>query len=410
MSTLGSFSLPLLCVFALVIATAAPVSAGATAGSADVITVGDSEDAEFASIQAAVDAASPGDTIQVEPGVYREQVTVDVPITLVAARGAMLNGSTLGDNAVGIALRVEDKVVVDGFTVTDYNIGIEGDGNDVDDWVVRNTTIENASWMAVSAGGTTGDWRLRNVTIRDSQNGIYARSSDGAWRVTDTTIRNVTDGDGIDALTARGGWVLDNVTVRGVDHVGVMASYNDGDWRIRNSTIDGATVGVAATSTSGNWSVSGSSFRNTSVSESIDFWQPRLKEGVAIDASNTNGSWAVHHTRFANNSEGDIVAENADPAGNATRNRFDESPADACTGNVDCSQPLPSETEQSPTPTPSATPVPTQSSTPNPSPATQSDSTETSKEATLDFEGLGLLSVAVGGLIAVALAVRYRRE
>lgn len=414
MTTQGSFRNSLLCAFALVVVATAPASVATATGSAGVITVGDSDDAEFTSVQAAVDAASSGDTIHVEPGVYREQVTVDTAVTLIAPRGATLNGSTLGEYARGVKIRTDGKTVVEGFTITGYSVGIDGDGNEVGNWVVRNTTVTNTSWAGVSGGSTTGDWHLRNVTIRDSQNGIYARSSDGAWRVTDTTIRNITSGDGVDALAATGDWVLDNVTVREADHVGFMASHNAGDWRIQNSTIDGATVGVAATSATGNWTVSGSNIRNTSVSERYDFWQPRLTEGVGIDASKTNGSWAVHRTQFVNNSEGAIVAENADPAGNATHNRLGESTSEACVGNVTCSQPLPTETEQSRTPTPSATPVRTLSPTPPTPPtpaASQSDGTEITPQGALGVDGPGgLLSVAVVGLVAAALAVRYRRR
>jgi len=44
-------------------------------------------DADFSSIQAAVDAAAPGDTIEVCPGTYREQVTIDKDnLTLVSEK------------------------------------------------------------------------------------------------------------------------------------------------------------------------------------------------------------------------------------------------------------------------------------------------------------------------------------
>src|SRR5262245_60739123 len=40
---------------------------------------------QFATIQAAVDAANPGDTIRVAAGVYREQVTIGADVTNVGA-------------------------------------------------------------------------------------------------------------------------------------------------------------------------------------------------------------------------------------------------------------------------------------------------------------------------------------
>src|SRR5438128_1378228 len=42
--------------------------------------------AGFTSIQAAVDAAHPGDTIRVSPGTYNESVTVDKKLTIIGAQ------------------------------------------------------------------------------------------------------------------------------------------------------------------------------------------------------------------------------------------------------------------------------------------------------------------------------------
>ena len=46
-------------------------------------TVGHGSGSEFATIQAAIDAATPGDIIQVEPGDYNEVLTVKDDIFLV---------------------------------------------------------------------------------------------------------------------------------------------------------------------------------------------------------------------------------------------------------------------------------------------------------------------------------------
>ena len=56
------------------------VSAGV--GAAATLTVDDSGDADYTSIQAAVDAASAGDVISVCDGAYTENVTVNKSITI----------------------------------------------------------------------------------------------------------------------------------------------------------------------------------------------------------------------------------------------------------------------------------------------------------------------------------------
>ena len=69
---------------------------------------------DYGSIQAAVDAVSPGDTIEISPGVYTENVTVDRSITLVAAAYDQINprnNSVILDGAGGVVIRVSGGVV-----------------------------------------------------------------------------------------------------------------------------------------------------------------------------------------------------------------------------------------------------------------------------------------------------------
>jgi nitrous oxidase accessory protein NosD len=58
--------------------------------------------AGYTSIQAAVTAASPGDTIRICPGVYVEQVSIDKSLTLSAENGAILMPSSLQSNSTSL--------------------------------------------------------------------------------------------------------------------------------------------------------------------------------------------------------------------------------------------------------------------------------------------------------------------
>ena len=73
-------------------------------------------------IQAAVDAADPGDTIRVPSGTYAESVLVTEPgITIKGPRGAVLDGTGLG-LGFGIRVRSLDGSRLDGFTLDGLTI------------------------------------------------------------------------------------------------------------------------------------------------------------------------------------------------------------------------------------------------------------------------------------------------
>lgn len=92
--------------------------------------------AAYASLQAAVDAARPGDRITVCPGTYREQVRIAKPLQLVARSGAVLAPADMTANttnafsgaAIAAALLVEDAapVVIEGLTVDASANGLAG--------------------------------------------------------------------------------------------------------------------------------------------------------------------------------------------------------------------------------------------------------------------------------------------
>jgi len=53
-------------------------------------------------LQAAVDAAPPGQTVRVSPGVYKEMVRITKPLTLLCESGAVIDGEGIRDNGIAI--------------------------------------------------------------------------------------------------------------------------------------------------------------------------------------------------------------------------------------------------------------------------------------------------------------------
>lgn len=316
------------------------LAAGATPGAAhggDVLVVDDDGDAEYARISAALADADDGDTVRVRPGTYRERLRITGDVTVVAPRGATLNGSTLRTPgpavaSVGVdASGTDGTWTVAGFRFVDYTIAVDATGAD-GGWTLRDVAIENASWVAVSAPNADGDWTVRNLSVRTAETGLKATGAGGDW-----TVRNASiTGLGFAALTATGAegdWTVANTTVGNVP-VGVSAAHTSGNWTLRDVRVSGVAVGVGAVNASGDWTVVRTTIRNVTASERYDFLQPPHREGVAIHAARTTGRWTVRNATIEGR-QADVDATEADPAGRTTNVDWAASGPD-CTGNVTC--------------------------------------------------------------------------
>ena len=113
---------------------------GGTALDPDVVVSKDGN-GDFGRIQPAVDAAGAGESVLVRGGTYSEEVVVDAPVRLVG-RGAVLDGSPLGESSTGIRLQAGVEADVEGFTIRNYEVGI-GDGGADDVRIADSRFVEN---------------------------------------------------------------------------------------------------------------------------------------------------------------------------------------------------------------------------------------------------------------------------
>jgi hypothetical protein len=114
---------------------------------------------EYDTIQAAVDAASPGDLVLISPGTYKESVTVETDELTI--RGLDRDG-----------------VILDGGFELDYGIRVTG----ADGVVVENMTAQNYAFHGFFWTGVEGFRGSYLTAIRNGDYGVYAfQSTNGLW-------------------------------------------------------------------------------------------------------------------------------------------------------------------------------------------------------------------------------------
>jgi nitrous oxidase accessory protein len=126
---------------------------------------------ETSPLQARVDAAPPGSTVEVGPGTYAGDLFVDKPVTLVGKGRPLLLGS--GSGSV-VRVRAEN-VTIEGFDI---------DGREGGD------LAKDSAGIHVSAHGAL----LRDNRIRGCVFGVYLREANGV-RVESCTIRGIPGRD-----------------------------------------------------------------------------------------------------------------------------------------------------------------------------------------------------------------------
>lgn len=156
---------------AALLAAALALAAGGMEVPAAANIEGRPAEAERSPLQALVDAAAPGSSLEIGPGEYRGAVVIDKPLRLVGrGRPRLLRA---GDGSV-VRVRA-DGVVVEGFDVDGL------DGGDLG---------RDASGVHVAARQAV----VRDVRVRGTVFGIYLRSANGS-RVEGCTVRGIPGRD-----------------------------------------------------------------------------------------------------------------------------------------------------------------------------------------------------------------------
>ncbi|WP_425618157.1 NosD domain-containing protein [Anatilimnocola sp. NA78] len=166
-------------------------------------------------IQRAVNAASPGDTVRVEAGTYNENVAVNkTGVQLLGAGAAMTSivGQLVGAGVNTVQLSAAD-VVLDGFTITrllgvnENNIGV-GLSSLAGIEVRNNVITGNRTAIYVNGGSSV---TITGNVIDDNRTGIlFADATHGTHTITENAITNNRT-FGVLLLPSITGWSADTV-------------------------------------------------------------------------------------------------------------------------------------------------------------------------------------------------------
>jgi hypothetical protein len=181
---------------------------------------------EYPTIQAAVDAAQPGDLVRIGPGTYHEHVVVGP-----AKRDVVLRGTD------------RNRVILDGDDGARYvGIAVHADGVAVENLTVRGFASDGVLFTpAKDARKPLNGWRASFVTA--ANNGLH----------------------GIDALGARGG-TIDHVWASGHGAAGLRIGHcQPCDSLVTDSVAERGMAGFEGTDSGGNIVVARSFFRDNRV-------------------------------------------------------------------------------------------------------------------------------------------------
>lgn len=199
------------------------------------------------SIQAIIDAAQSGDTVNIPPGIYSEQLLIDKPLTLVGPDPAM--GEAVVD-AAGMAalptlLVTSSQVTVRLITFQNgpgqgIRVGTAAYPN-LEEVLIENCIVKGHNLSGImninsSAMDVVGNLIENNGAISSFERaGIFLRPH-GKMRIANNRVR-ANNGDGVYAEGSIAGLLIENNTIEDESFSGITLA-----WDEQNVAIEGNTI------------------------------------------------------------------------------------------------------------------------------------------------------------------------
>jgi len=209
--------------------------------------------AEYPSIQQAVDAASDGDTILVQKGIYEENIILDKNVNLKGIDWPVINGKYSKGNAntIQFAYLGDGAGKIEGFVVTGGGVGGLGHGLNVWDSSpeIYNNIIHgnNHNGIGIHGKGTlTSKTKIHNNLIYDNGLGIGNGLGSSAYIYNNKIFNNKVVGIGCRGLSLpriEGNYIYENRI--GIGTREVSSPYIIGNHIYNN--VNGIVIGLTST-------------------------------------------------------------------------------------------------------------------------------------------------------------------
>jgi parallel beta-helix repeat protein len=221
----------------LLLAAVALILCAALAVPASAATLSVGAGGQFDTIQQAVDAAKPGDTVLVAAGTYAENVAVNKPLTIAAADQSARPTVKAADPGKDVLLLTSSGVHIDGLALVGGASGVEL--QHTSNCVVTNCIVNGNMFGVYMVGATANE--VSNNNLNSNGFGIYLDESSGN-KLSGNSALHETGGGG--KATYSDGIYLyysdsNNVTQNNlsVNHVYGISLFHSSDNNISNNTI-----------------------------------------------------------------------------------------------------------------------------------------------------------------------------
>jgi len=281
---------------------------------------------EGMSLQAAVDAASSGDTIVIDEGVHVGDVTIDKGLTILGAnQGLAGNDGSRGTESTldgDWTIATTEAVVINGVQFLNNNGASQSDSLTVN--AGANATITNSQFISTVAGGGTGGTHDRAITTQvlgtatlDITNNLFAGDgtfSDGAKYSTAAWGRGIWLNDSDNATVNITGNTFQNTrTAVNLENYSELSTIVSG-----NTIVDaGSGFSIGLPTGLSTRSITGNQFQDVDT----DLNLRNLTTGISVDLTTDNNTGVPGDSTFYSDNgliPGNNPGDLDDPAGTFT--------------------------------------------------------------------------------------------